>query len=221
MLKALALTLTLTFMAGAVDARPVLLELFTSENCPSCPAAEKVVNELNQREDAFALSYHVDYWDYPNKKDKYALPESKERHQQYIANIGQKRVYTPQIFIDVNQNNTGSWTWRVKQMISKAKKDHLPFKINVESGEQKHIIHIPENGYKTQADLWLVTYKIANNKVNTRRKHTNVVRKVENIGTWDGSDLTLTTQLNIPEKHKAVLILQQKGLRDILAIKHF
>lgn len=52
--------LLLTFQ---VEARPVLLELFTSEGCSSCPEGEKVIEKLNGRNDFFALSFHVDYWD--------------------------------------------------------------------------------------------------------------------------------------------------------------
>ena len=66
-------------LGGAVAAnaapRPVVVELYTSEGCSSCPAAEAYIGELAQRSDVLALAFHVDYWDNLGWRDRFALPE--------------------------------------------------------------------------------------------------------------------------------------------------
>jgi hypothetical protein len=59
--------------AADAEARPAVLELFTSQGCSSCPPAEVMVNELAQRPDVLALTFHVDYWDGLGWRDRYPL----------------------------------------------------------------------------------------------------------------------------------------------------
>ncbi len=86
-------------LSGAVacsgQARPTVLELFTSEGCSSCPPAEAFLGELAQRPDILALAFHVDYWDSLGWRDRFALPLSTERQSVYAKNVGSFSVYTP------------------------------------------------------------------------------------------------------------------------------
>jgi Protein of unknown function (DUF1223) len=68
--------------AGA-ESRPVVLELFTSEGCSSCPPAEVIVTELAQRPNVLPLSFHVDYWDDLGWRDRYSLASATERQRVY------------------------------------------------------------------------------------------------------------------------------------------
>jgi hypothetical protein len=92
-------------LAGA--RKPIVVELFTSQSCSSCPPAEALFRDFAQRPDLIALEWHVDYWDGLNVagagrwKDPYSKPEWTERQRLYAQNIsGGSNVYTPQAVID-------------------------------------------------------------------------------------------------------------------------
>ena len=80
-------------------ARPVVVELFTSEGCSSCPPADQYMTELAERRDLLALSFHVDYWDYIGWQDRFAAPAFTQRQRDYAKAKGERMVYTPQIVI--------------------------------------------------------------------------------------------------------------------------
>ena len=77
--------------------RPVLVELFTSQGCSSCPPADDVLSHLAQRADVVALAYHVDYWDYIGWKDPFARPAFTARQREYRKVFGNQSIYTPQM----------------------------------------------------------------------------------------------------------------------------
>ncbi len=93
--------------AGA-PARPVLIELYTSQGCPLCPAANEYLGRLDQREDVIALSFSVDYWDIYGWQDTYARPEFVERQRAYKSRMELPRVYTPQFVIVGTTEAAGS-----------------------------------------------------------------------------------------------------------------
>jgi hypothetical protein len=89
-------------------ARPVLLELFTSQSCSSCPPAEALLAVLQASEpDVLALEFHVDYWNRLNWRDPYASPAATLRQRDYAARLG-GGVYTPQLVIDGQSAAIGS-----------------------------------------------------------------------------------------------------------------
>src|SRR6267378_2009368 len=88
--------------------RPVVVELFTSEGCSSCPPAEAYVGELSQRSDVLALSFHVDYWDDLGWRDRFALGQAVERQRIYARVLNRSSVYTPQLVIDGRDDYVGS-----------------------------------------------------------------------------------------------------------------
>ncbi len=90
------------------DTRPVVVELFTSQGCSSCPPADAVLAELAARNDVIALGFHVDYWDGLGWKDPLSAAGSTERQNNYAAVFGRKEVYTPQIVIDGQRQAIGS-----------------------------------------------------------------------------------------------------------------
>src|SRR5262245_11482825 len=83
--------------AARPQQRPLVVELFTSEGCSSCPPAEAYIGQLSARADVVALAFHVDYWDDLGWRDRFELAQSVERQNIYARNLHHPSVYTPQL----------------------------------------------------------------------------------------------------------------------------
>jgi hypothetical protein len=105
-----AAVIAATLSAGTVRAepRPVVLELYTSEGCSSCPPAESFVAELAQRPDVLPLSFHVDYWNSGGWRDLFTFADATHRQHIYADNLRESSVYTPQAVIDGTRSFIGS-----------------------------------------------------------------------------------------------------------------
>ena len=86
--------------AFATVKRPVILELFTSQGCSSCPPADAFFKVLKDEPGVVALSYHVDYWDYLGWRDTLGGAEFSQRQYDYAKSRGDKDVYTPQTIVN-------------------------------------------------------------------------------------------------------------------------
>ena len=85
----------------------VVIELFTSEGCSSCPPAEASVSAFAARPDVLALAYHVDYWDSLGWRDPYSRPDWTRRQEQYAGALQQGTIGTPQMIVDGRRILTG------------------------------------------------------------------------------------------------------------------
>lgn len=103
---------------------PVLLELFTSEGCSSCPPAERLVKQLSQEmgDGVIILSEHVDYWNHLGWKDPFARKDFTKRQYHYAKHFGSSGVYTPQVVINGTTQAVGSNRGAVVTAIQKGKK---------------------------------------------------------------------------------------------------
>ncbi len=106
------------------DEAPLVIELFTSQGCSSCPPADALVNpiaragELNGRA-VVPLTFHVDYWDDLGWPDPYASAAWTERQREYAEQLGD-RVYTPELVVGGTQALVGSSTMKVTRAIALA-----------------------------------------------------------------------------------------------------
>ena len=107
-LAVLLLGLAFAAMPANADPRPIVVELFTSQGCSSCPPADALLGELARRSDVLALGFHISYWDSLGWKDPLSSPSSTERQKAYARHFTDGRIYTPQIVVDGTDEMVGS-----------------------------------------------------------------------------------------------------------------
>jgi len=113
---------------------PVVLELFTSQGCSSCPPADKLLKEVRS-DNVIALSYHVDYWDYIGWKDPFASEKYTNRQRQYGAKFNSSTIYTPQVVVNGREHFVGSDERKLKAKIKQY--SGMKSAINIEITETK------------------------------------------------------------------------------------
>ncbi len=104
---------------GQADDHPVVVELFTSQGCSSCPPADALLAKLAQQDNVIALALHVDYWDYIGWKDSFAQPEHTVRQKAYAKAAGKRMIYTPQMIIDGEDHVVGNKPAQVAELINR------------------------------------------------------------------------------------------------------
>lgn len=223
LLSAGVLACALLGLSGAAHAsdRPVVVELFTSQGCSSCPPANANLAKLAQRKDVLALSYSVTYWDRLGWKDVFGKPEFTERQVEYEPGLGQNGPFTPQMVVNGRLSAVGQRIGEVEGLISSARGDEGPDlsisgdKISVGAGSA------PAGG----ADVWLVRYDPKTVEVPVSRgenkgrtlPHSHVVHELRRIGSWDGQAVKLQTRSDAGGFAVAVLVQGRNGGRILAA----
>ncbi len=183
--------------AQAQDKKPVVVELFTSQGCYSCPPAEAFLGELADRADVVALEFHVDYWDSLNYmwhgqwKDPFSAPEYTQRQRLYnVAIRGQSGVYTPQMIIDGRLEAVGSHRGRVTDNMTRAAKTVGKLAVAVAARGGRLQASISE-GAAGMADIILVRFlDRAETVVQKGENHgkvlvsRHIVREMRKLGSW-------------------------------------
>ena len=221
---------------GAVAARaqgPTLIELFTSQGCSSCPAADAFVAELGEREDVIALSMHINYWDYIGWKDPFASEATTARQRSYARRLSRGMVYTPQTVIDGAAHAVGSNRGSVERAILKARaQPRLRLDIGLALTDDKGlVVSLPGAHFDGAAAVWLARYDAeqitpvsrGENSGRTLR-NTNVVRDLQKIGTWTGEPLELhlpASALTAGEggRDGCVIIVQAENFGPVLGVR--
>jgi len=222
-LRTLALVAALTAAAlapGAASAEPagpVVVELFTSQGCSSCPPADAYLGELARRADVVALSFHVDYWDYIGWPDPFASRETTDRQRDYGHALGQRFIYTPEMVVDgrVHSSSLAEIARHIKEAGNRPK-----LAIEFASNGGKHSVRIPAADYDGKATVWLVFYDASHetavprgeNRGRTVRNY-NVVRSIEPVGTWTGqaAEIPLNTSAARKAGRNGCAVIVQDG----------
>ncbi|MGI9520038.1 MAG: DUF1223 domain-containing protein [Hyphomicrobiaceae bacterium] len=175
---------------------PVVLELYTSQGCSSCPPADRLLKRYAERRDTIALSYNVDYWDYLGWKDTLGNPAFSARQRLYARKRGDGEVYTPQIVVNGLSHAVGSMPREIDRAIDRSKSylsdTRVPLDVRINSG--KLTIEVGEAIVDQSATIWLasvrskvtVPVRRGENRGRTLTYH-NVVRKVTPVGMWSGA----------------------------------
>jgi hypothetical protein len=147
---------------------PVVVELFTSQGCSSCPPADEYLGELAHRRDVIALAFHVDYWDYIGWKDPFASPDFTRRQRAYAGALGLRGLYTPQMIVDGRADAVGSDRARVEDMVRGSMSvPKLALGLEPGAAEGQARLVLPEARFERPATIWLALYeREARTKVN-------------------------------------------------------
>lgn len=216
--------------AAASD--PVVVELFTSQGCSSCPEADAFLAELAQRPGVIALSYHVDYWDYLGWRDTLASAEFSRRQQDYAARRGDGRVYTPQMVINGTLVEVGSRRSAVEALITRqrARASVQTVRLNLSASPGVLAIDLgPREDVPRPASVWIaavepqVTVEITRGENAGRQMvYHNVVRRLVPAGAWGGNAETIElprTAVLAPSATACAVLLQANDTGEIIAAR--
>jgi len=244
-------TVVLALSAGALtgaaadkDAArvPVLLELFTSEGCSSCPPADRLLEVLDQKQpvagaDLIVLSEHVDYWDRLGWKDPFSSSQYTARQQEYTNKFNLDGVYTPQLVVDGRFGLVGSNGQEASSAIQKAIRERkIPIAIsNVARDGNRVTAHIalPAADQSIKGGRGILYVAVADNRAeshvargeNAGRSlaHVAVTRILKQVGTIDldsasAKEVTLTVQPAGANGSRLIAFLQDPRSGHVLGV---
>lgn len=221
-----ALAARLTPINALTSATPVVVELFTSEGCTSCPPADANLGKLVRQRSILPLSYHVDYWDYIGWRDRNADPAFSERQRGYDEALGHAMVYTPQLIIAGAADSLGTDSEALA--IALADRRHVvrmtPIRM-MRDAEGNVLLDLPQASLPSSVTLWLVTYRHkvattveAGENAGKELVSYNVVRSLRKLGQWSGRAETRPITLaplaageNAPDAVAVIGNLQEYG----------
>ncbi len=197
-----------------------VVELFTSQGCSSCPPADALLASIARKPDVIAVSFPVDYWDYIGWKDTLAAPAFSSRQKAYATAHGDGHVYTPQAVVDGLAGVVGSDSAEIEEAIHAGKgRDgalSLPMRMSRSAGSL--FIEVPEGAGGPAAVLVLRVMRTKTVHIgrgeNAGRSVTyvNVVRAIEKVGEWTGSNVTFELPDSRGEDEGYVVLLQKGTL---------
>lgn len=130
---------------------PILLELFTSEGCSSCPPADKLLGILDREQPVngaqlIVLSEHVDYWNHDGWTDPYSSHSISERQEEYASRLGVSDIYTPQLVVDGARQALGSNWAATKRAIDDSLRDiKVPITVSARKESSRLLVHLNVN----------------------------------------------------------------------------
>ncbi|MEM6490988.1 MAG: DUF1223 domain-containing protein [Pseudomonadota bacterium] len=216
---ALAFAIPGAFATPAAADAPVVVELFTSQGCSSCPPADEYLGELAGQPGVVALGWHVSYWDYMGWTDPFASDAFTQRQRDYAQEMGERMVYTPQMVIDGRKHAVGSDRETVAALIRAARADAkatMAVTAGPSGGWRVSITAGPAIGADV---LWVSYLPEASNAVdageNRGRKlsNYNIVRAVTLLGRWTGEAADYDVAADGDDGLRRVVLMQGAGGR--------
>ncbi len=189
----------LTIPAVAQDdlPAPVVVELFTSQGCASCPPADALLAELAQQPHILPLALHVDYWDYIGWEDQFAQAAFTTRQKSYAHAAGRRMIYTPQMIVAGRVEVAGTKPERVSAAIAaeRARPPVMRIDVKARADGSVRVRLVPLGPIDRNAEVIVVRYAPLRESEITRGEnagHTfhyvNVVTEWTVLGTWDARE---------------------------------
>lgn len=235
MLAAMAVGAAAQDMTAPAVARPgpprAVIELFTSQGCSDCPAADALLKHYLENENVLGLTLPVDYWDYLGWNDTLAVPRNADRQRAYAQRLGTGTVYTPQAIVNGAAEVLGSSKSEIERAINATETAlassrvplhfwHYGAAIIIETGSA------PRDAEPKESTIWLavvqktvtVTVKSGENKGKTLTYY-NVVRELTPVGLWNGRPATIRlarAAIMRPESEDLIVLIQEPDSGPII-----
>lgn len=222
----LGLPLAAMLLAAPVSATqpaPVLVELFTSQGCSSCPPADAVLGELAERPDVLALAFHVTYWDRLGWQDTLGDERFTQRQRAYARFLGRGQLYTPQAVVAGQLDLVGSSSGQLLQAVRTV----------VEHGQARPVgidadgtVTLPALGDDEPATVWaaawddLQTVSIERGENGGRSiEYHNAVRWLEELGSPGAAGLRVpVAELRRAGRSGVAVVVQRQTDGKVLAL---
>lgn len=212
--------------AHSAVAGSVVVELFTSQGCNSCPPADAILSELRTMPGVIALAYHVDYWDYLGWKDTLGGSSFSQRQYDYAKARGDMDVYTPQVIVNGAAHYVGSKRSEVMKAVEDAAVSRWPVPVELTDDGHEMSVQVGAGEGADDAMVWLLPIqpeapvKIERGE-NAGRTiiYSNVVRALVPAGMWSGQAVRFalpTDAVLAPDCTGCVALLQRGKAGPIL-----
>lgn len=220
---ALGALLAGTTLAQAGD-NPVVIELYTSQGCSSCPPADEILRQMSGRSDVLPLAFHVDYWDYIGWKDTFGSRANADRQRSYAAFKGERTIYTPQMIIAGGDAVVGVDPQGLSKAIATAaaRQQVVDLKL-VRDGQD---VTLTASARAPVPDgLWVQMVRVnPSAQVEVRRgenagrtiEYTAIVTGLDLVAVWDGQQ-DMTMSFAAAGDDDVVILVQEPGPGRILA----
>jgi hypothetical protein len=220
-----ALALCALWSAGAARAadatHPVVIEIFQSQGCSSCPPASANVAALSDRPEVLALSFQVTYWDNLGWKDTYAQPRYTARQWAYAKALHHDNVFTPQVVVNGRRDGVGVDAGELRNLVRVADRGDGGPALTVANGA----VEIGSGDGAPKADVWLVRYDPRTVMIAIRGgenggktlPHKNVVRQIVRLGGWTGKAARFALPAGGDPAWRTAILVQTAGAGPILA----
>ena len=219
------LVLAFSFSSTAQSKKPVIVvELFTSEGCSSCPSADRLLSAIvaasYENAEVIGLSFHVDYWDYIGWKDPYANSDYTIRQRVYARKFGLNSIYTPQMIVNGKHEFVGSskseWKKAFDIECKPTSKGELEISIISKTKTELTIAVKSKDQTSSQINVAIVEKNLSQDvkrgeNIGRKLEHDNVVRSFD-TRSFDGKENRF--KLNLPEDLKiedaSLIVYSQK-----------
>ena len=222
----IAVGIEINLPAGEPMAQPVVvLELFTSQGCSSCPPADKALQDITQQaarsgQAVYGLSFHVDYWNRLGWQDPFSTKQFTDRQRNYDRAL-KTQTYTPQLIINGKQDEVGGQRGRIEQIIQTIQKQPATTFIRVDGNVSQDANQVTVNYTLSTAGPYRVNVALVQKEARTPVKNgenggrtlvnTNVVRQFKTIDEADKTGrVSLPFPTDLPASQTAVLVYVQR-----------
>lgn len=226
------------------DRKPVVVELFTSEGCSSCPPADALLSKLQTDQpigeaEVIGIEEHVDYWNQDGWMDAYSSAEWTERQKEYVAKLKANGAYTPQMIVDGQTQFVGSSAGdAVKAIQAAAHQANVQISVTPEASPkgdserfEVHVANAAGNANQEQADVWMAVTEVglgtdvkAGENKGKKVMHAAILHSLQKIGaapSKDQSELVLNPHVKFKsswkkENLRMVFFVQERKSLHIL-----
>lgn len=199
---------------------PVVVELFTSQGCSACPAADRMLAEMTKHPGLLPLSLHVDYWDYLGWKDGLADPMFTRRQKAYARARGSRMVYTPQMIVDGSDFVKGAHPVELAERLAVARMRPATVMLSVSAGSDGgyRVLARPLPDLQSGPMLVALVHYMPRKTVEILRgenagkmiDYVNIVTYWKPVAEWDGR-APLEVELEPAQDRPAALVVQREG----------